>query len=244
MVENITFRFADGLVTAGEVLKKYIIENYRVPEQKINVIHSGINMPEEKPVDHSAFEQYGVNPDDFVVLYLGRLIEENGIFDLIDAVLMLRERGRSVKCLLAGNGDLEESLRRKIRESNAEDIIKLVGVIRGDAKDNMLRRCNVMARTSYHEAFPVVYLEAFSYSKPVLATPAGDTQIIARDSGAVALVDMHRPDQAAAEIEKLLDDKDLAARMGARGAEYAAENTWDNQSARLVEFMESVLRRQ
>ena len=241
MVEKITFKFADGLVTAGELLKNYIVKNYGVDEGKIRVIHSGINMPEDKPVDHSAFEQYGVMPDDFVVLYLGRLIEENGIFDLLDAVLLLRERGKNVKCLLAGNGDLEESIRLKIRENKADDIIKLVGIIRGEAKDNMIRRCNLMARTSYHEAFPVVYLEAFSYSKPVLATPAGDTEIIAHESNAVALVDMHRPDQAAVEIEKLLDDRKLAEKMGARGVEFAAKNTWEMQSAKLVDFMQEVL---
>ena len=240
-VEKITFRLADALITAGEELKEYIVKNYGMPGEKLAVIHSGINMPDEKPVDHSAFEQYGVTPDDFVVLYLGRLIEENGIFDLLDAVLMLRDRGKTVKCLLAGNGDLEDSLRRKIQETGSGDLIKLVGIIRGELKDNMIRRCNLMARTSYHEAFPVIYLEAFSYGKPVLATPAGDTAIIARDSQAVSLVDMHRPDQAAEKIEELLDNPELCREMGSRGVKYAVQNSWPLQSSKLVALIEKIL---
>jgi glycosyltransferase involved in cell wall biosynthesis len=187
------------------------------------------------------FEELGIAPTDFVVLYLGRLIEENGIFDLIDGVLMVRERGRQIKCLIAGNGDLEPAIRRKIRESGAENTFKMVGVIRGDTKDNILRRCDLLARTSYHEVFPVVYLEAFSYGKPVLATPVGDTPAIAGDSHALRLVETHDPDQVAEALLDFLDKPDLVRQMGERGLRYAAASTWDVQSEKLFSFIDKVL---
>jgi glycosyltransferase involved in cell wall biosynthesis len=205
------------------------------------VIHSGVEMPAEGPADHAMFEEYGIGPEDFVVLYLGRLIEENGIFDLVDAVLMLRDRGREVKCLIAGNGVLEHAIKRKIMETGAEDTVKLVGVIRGETKANLLRRCNLLARTSYHEVFPVVYLEAFSYGKPVLATPVGDTPAIARDSQAVRLVETHRPDLVAEALLELMEDPDLARRMGENGRRYAAGSTWNKQSEKLFSFIDRVL---
>jgi glycosyltransferase involved in cell wall biosynthesis len=241
LVEKITFHFADGLITAGERLKDYVIERYRVPVEKLAVMHSGIDMPGESAVDHSAFEKYGVTPGDFIVLYLGRLIEENGIFDLIDALLILRERDKQVKCLIAGNGDLEPGIRRKIKESGAEEIVKLVGVIRGETKANMLRRCDVLARTSYHEVFPVVYLEAFSYGKPVIATPVGDTPAIARDSGAVFLVETRRPDQTADRIQDLLEQPQLGREMGQKGLEYATASTWNMQTDKLFGMIGQVL---
>jgi glycosyltransferase involved in cell wall biosynthesis len=241
LIERITFRHAHGLITAGELLRDYAIERYGLPGEKITVIHSGVDMPDERPVDHAMLERYGIGPADFVVLYLGRLIEENGIFDLIDGVLALREQAKNVKCLIAGNGVLEESIRRKIRQSRAGDAIKLVGVIRGDIKDSMLRRCDVLARTSYHEVFPVVYLEAFSYGKPVIATPVGDTPAIARDSQAVRLVETHRPDLVAEAIRDLLDKPDLCEEMGRSGLAYAARSTWDRQSKKLFGFIGRVL---
>jgi glycosyltransferase involved in cell wall biosynthesis len=241
VVERITFHFADGLITAGELLKAYVMERYRVPAEKIAVIHSGIDMPDEGAVDHSEFEKYGIKPDDFVVLCLGRLIEENGIFDLIDAVLMLKERGKEVKCLIAGNGDLEQGIRRKIRQSRAEETIRLVGVIRGETKDNMLRRCDVLARTSYHEVFPVVYLEAFSYGKPVVATPVGDTPAIARDSQALSLVETHRPEETADRIQGLLEKPQLRKEMGEKGRSYAARTTWNKQADKLFTMIRQVL---
>jgi glycosyltransferase involved in cell wall biosynthesis len=241
LAERTTFRFADGVITAGELLKEYVIRRYRVPEEKLAVIHSGVEIPGEKPVDHSMFDRYGIRPTDFVVLYLGRLIEENGIFDLIDAVLMLREQSKDLKCLIAGNGDLEQDIRRKIRETGAEETIKLVGVIRGETKDNMLRRCDILARTSYHEVFPVVYLEAFSYGKPVLATPVGDTPAIARDSQAVRLVEAHRPDQVAEAIQEFLEKPELLEQMGREGLKYAAASTWRRQSESLFDFIDQVL---
>ncbi len=241
LIERMTFRFADGLITAGELLKDHVVRRYRIPEEKIAVIHSGVDIPGEKPIDRSVFERYGIKAADFVVLYLGRLIEENGIFDLIDAVLLLRERGKDLKCLIAGNGDLEQSIRRKIGENHAEEAIKLVGVIRGETKDNMLRRCDLLARTSYHEVFPVVYLEAFSYGKPVLATPVGDARAIARDSQAVCLVEPHRPDQVADAIQDILEKPELRKQMGQDGLKYAASSTWSKQSEKLFAFIDRVL---
>ena len=241
LIERTTFRFADGLITAGELLKAYVVRRYSIPEEKIAVIHSGVDIPDAKPVDHSVFERYGIKASDFVVLYLGRLIEENGIFDLIDAVLLLRERGTELKCLIAGSGDLEQTIRRRIRENHAEETIKLVGVIRGETKDSMLRRCDLLARTSYHEVFPVVYLEAFSYGKPVLATPVGDAPAIARDSRAVRLVETHRTDQVADGIQDLLEKPQLREQMGQEGLKYAAASTWASQSQKLFTFLEQVL---
>lgn len=241
LAERLTFGHADGLITAGELLKAYVIRRYRIPEEKIAVIHSGVEIPEDRPIDHVSFEKYGIRPDDFVVLYLGRLIEENGIFDLIDGVLALREQGKRLICLLAGNGDLEERIRRKIRESGAEDTVKLVGVIRGDTKDSLLRRCDLLARTSYHEVFPVVYLEAFSYGKPVVATPVGDTPAIARDSKAVRLVEPHSPDQVAEAILELMENPELRAQMGESGLEYATASSWSRQSGRLFSFIGKIL---
>jgi glycosyltransferase involved in cell wall biosynthesis len=241
LVERLTFHFADGLITAGDLLKQYVMDRYQAPDDKITVIHSGIDIPGERPVDHSMFEQYGIKPDEFVVLYLGRLLEENGIFDLIDGLLLLREGGTQVKCLIAGNGDLEQSIRQRIKESGAADMIKLVGVIRGETKANMLRRCDVLARTSYHEVFPVVYLEAFSYGRPVLATPVGDTSAIARDSGAVRLVDTHRPDQVAESLQDLLQKPEVREQMGRDGLRYAAGSTWSTQTEKLFGVIRKVL---
>ena len=241
LAERITFRHAEGLVTAGELLKEYVIRRYRVPEEKLVVIHSGVEIPAEKAVDHSMFEQYGIEPADFVVLYLGRLIEENGIFDLMDAVLLLRERGTRLKCLIAGSGDLEQTIVSKIRESHAEETFNVVGVIRDDVKDNMLRRCDLLARTSYHEVFPVVYLEAFSYGKPVLATPVGDTPAIARDSQAVYLVPTHSPDRIAQAIQDLIDKPERREEMGRAGLRYAASSTWSEQADKLFSFIDRIL---
>jgi glycosyltransferase involved in cell wall biosynthesis len=241
VIERLTFHRADGLVTAGELLRDYVMRRYKVPKDRIAVIHSGVGIPDRRPIDQSMLERYGISASDFVVLYLGRLIEENGIFDLIDAVLMLRRRGINLKCLIAGNGDLEPSLRHRIKTGGAEDAVKLVGVIRGDTKDNMLRRCDLLARTSYHEVFPVVYLEAFSYGKPVLATPVGDTPVIARDSQAVRLVETHRPDQVAEAMQELLEKPHLRKEMGERGLRYASSSTWDNQSQKLFDFIDRIL---
>ena len=117
----------------------------------------------------------------------------------------------------------------------------MVGVIRGEEKAGLLRRCDVLARTSYHEVFPVVYLEAFSYGKPVVATPAGDTPVIARDSGAVRLVEPHRPEQVAEAILELMDNPELRARMGKSGLEYATASAWGRQSERLFSFVGKIL---
>jgi phosphatidylinositol alpha-1,6-mannosyltransferase len=104
-----------------------------------------------------------------------------------------------------------------------------------------LRRCDVLARTSYHEVFPVVYLEAFSYGKPVVATPVGDTPAIARDSQALSLVETHRPEETADRIQGLLEKPQLRKEMGEKGRSYAARTTWNKQADKLFTMIRQVL---
>jgi glycosyltransferase involved in cell wall biosynthesis len=91
--------------------------------------------------------------------------------------------------------------------------------------------------------FPVVYLEAFSYGKPVLATPVGDAQAIARDSQAVCLVQTHRPDQVAEGLQDLLEKPQMCKQMGQEGLKYAAASTWGRQAEKLFAVIEQVLAR-
>jgi glycosyltransferase involved in cell wall biosynthesis len=241
MIERITIKYADKVVTAGESLKEFLSESHNIPLDAITVIHSGMDITEVKRDDEFLKSRFDIKPDDFVLFFLGRYINENGVFDIIDAVKLLKARGVRVKLYFAGSGDLKQEISNRAKEYGLEEEVIEIGPVYGEEKYKLIERADLMVRTSYHEVFPVAYLEALSVGTPVLATPVGDTAFIAKDSGAVELVPVSEPEVAADTIERLKNDPKRLKIMADSGLKYIKRIPWDVQAEKLLEVTKEVL---
>jgi glycosyltransferase involved in cell wall biosynthesis len=241
LIERITLKYADKVVTAGESLKKFLSERHKIPFGAISVIHSGMDIAEVKRDDDFLKTRFNIKPDDFVLFFLGRYINENGVFDIIEAVRLLNERGVKVKLYFAGSGDLKQEISSRAKEYKIEDEVIELGPIYGEEKYQLIERADLLVRTSYHEVFPVAYLEALSVGTPVLATPVGDSAFIAKDSGGVELVPVHAPRAAADAIERLKSDPKRLKKMAESGINYIKTIPWNVQAEKLLEITKEVL---
>ena len=241
LIERITLKYADKVVTAGESLKKFLAERHKIPLEAITVIHSGMDIIEIKRDDAFLSAKFKIKPDDFVLFFLGRYIAENGLFDIIEAVRLLKKRNIPVKLYLAGSGELKQEVNKKIQQFQLEaDIIDL-GPIYGQEKYQLAERADLMLRTSYHEVFSVAFLEALSVGTPVIATPVGDTPYIARDSGGIELVPVHNPEAIVNAIERLKGNPDLLKKMAESGKKYIKGIPWSVQAEKTLTVINEVL---
>lgn len=94
-------------------------------------------------------------------LFLGRVVEEKGVRDILEAVLRLRSEGYDkVALTIAGNGPLLEEVRLTAQASKYSDSIHIEGFIQGNALDEVLNRANIFVLPSRHqEGFPFSFLE-------------------------------------------------------------------------------------
>lgn len=113
-------------------------------------------------------------PDDApVLLYLGRIEHEKGIFVLLDALAEARRCGADWRLICGGSGDIEIAQQHAHKVGLTDDCVRFLGWIDGDVKRDLLRRCDMLVLPSFAENMPVVLLEAFAYGKPVAASSVG-----------------------------------------------------------------------
>ncbi|ERJ57729.1 glycosyltransferase family 4 protein [Sphingobacterium paucimobilis] len=155
---------------------------------------------------------------DFVIGFVGRLVKDKGIIDLMNAWEVLRDRGVKAKLLLIGPFETRDGIPERIRRQIMEDShIIHVDFIEDVAAYYML--IDVLVLPSYREGFPTVVLEASSMSIPVLTT---------RVTGCVdAIIDSHtgvhithEPRDIASKIEIYYKNPELRRLHGKNGREF------------------------
>ena len=107
-----------------------------------------------------------------VVLFVGRIEREKGVFDLLEAFAAVRARVPGTTLVCAGEGD-RESLARRAAQLDVQDALRLPGWIDADAIQDLLRRAAVFVLPSYVEGQPMSLLEAMAAGTPVIATRVG-----------------------------------------------------------------------
>lgn len=148
------------------------------------------------------------------LLYLGWHIREKGVYELVDAVEILKRKGMRVHLDLYGaNGT--ESLREYVAGKELSAEVKVKGWIGDHEKIKALHRCTLLALPSHTEGLPNVVLEAMAAGTPIVATHAGGLKEILRDGENSVIAGVKDPRDLAAKIEKALLSTELRATIAA-----------------------------
>lgn len=152
---------------------------------------------------------------DPLLLFLGRVEPEKGIFVLLEALAIARNNGAPWRLACGGIGDLA-CARSRASELGLDDrTVAFLGWIDGAAKHALLHECDMLVIPSFTENMPVALLEAFAYRKPVVATSVGGIPDIVTNGTDGFLCEPGNPSALAAILVRALaKDTDLIA-MGA-----------------------------
>jgi len=139
--------------------------------------------------------------------YLGRLVEGKGLFAAIEAVDALRREPAfaALEFRLAGSGEACRALEAEVSRRGLEGVVRLVGPLSGEARDDFLRETDVMLLPSRSEGLPYSVLESLAAGTPVVASRVGGIPDVVVDGEHGRLIP---PDDAGAIADAL---RDLAA---------------------------------
>ena len=116
------------------------------------------------------------------LLFLGLLVKEKGIYDLLDAFAKLEKDIRSkIKLHIGGNGDTQELI-SYIKENLLDDCVVFEGWVSGEKKIKLLNQCDIYVLPSYKEGLPISILEAMSYGMYILTCPVGGIPEVVDDN--------------------------------------------------------------
>jgi len=199
-------------------------------------ISPGVDIPED------ASPQPSERP---TVLTIARLEDRYKGHDvMVRALALVREQVPDVEWVVLGEGSLRAEFEGQAQDAALTEAVRFLGRVSDEERDLWLRRCDVLAMPSRlpeggqaGEGFGIVFLEAGSYGKPVVAGNVGGALASVSDGGSGLLVDPWDPSAVAEAIVKLLLDRELASRLGAAGAARAQSFAWPL----IVERVEAVL---
>jgi glycosyltransferase involved in cell wall biosynthesis len=180
------------------------------------------------------------------ILFLSNLIESKGVFVLLEALRILKQKGVCFFCnLVGGEGDISNHiLSDKVNKLELTDVIKYHGKKYGRDKLNLFNQADLFVfPTFYHnECFPLVLLEAMMCGLPVISTNEGGISDIVKHNKTGFIVEKQNPTQLAEKMEWLIKNPQLAKKMGKEGQnQYNKKFTLERFENRFVEILNSVV---
>ncbi|MCT7546506.1 glycosyltransferase family 4 protein [Aliarcobacter cryaerophilus] len=215
-IERLTYFFSTNLFCNSFGLKKFINENLTKKDVKV-IAQGSINgvdtefFKNTKTLDEKELirDKFKIDKKDFVITFVGRIVKDKGINELIEAFINLSKKYNNLKLLLVG--DYEEHL-NPIKKENKILIDSLDSIItvgfQNDIRD-FLSITDLFVLPSYREGLPNSLIEAGSFGIPLLATNINGCNEIIDDGITGILVEKKSAKKLEEAIDKLLEDKEL-----------------------------------
>jgi glycosyltransferase involved in cell wall biosynthesis len=148
------------------------------------------------------------------LLFISRVAKEKGVFDSIEAVRILRDRGINTSLKIAGTGDDLDESKKLVGMHELEEVVEFAGFVAGEDKIAAYRSCDVLIFPTYwNEGFPYVLLEAMAAGMPIISTTHGVMPHLLRDGTNGFLVAPMNPEALAGKIEELARNPGLVQKM-------------------------------
>lgn len=194
-----------------------------IPAEKLHVIPNGVARTPRAAADPALLRhELGVPESAHMLGFVGRLAPQKRVKDLIWAADLLKVIRDDVYLLLVGDGPQRDRLEQFARDVRILDRVRFLG--HRDDVPELLGAIDVLWLASDFEGMPNVVLEAMAAGVPVVATGIPGTNEVVVDGETGFLVPVGDRAAFARQTRKLLEDPQLAARMGEAGRRRAAEH--------------------
>jgi glycosyltransferase involved in cell wall biosynthesis len=139
-------------------------------------------------------------------------LKRKGVWDILDAICLLRERGIYVPLTLVGKrGDGFELLQKKISELELNDYVNIIGEVSLQEKLQLLSQSKIYLQPSYFEGFGLATAEAMAAGCCVITCDVGEVKNVVGDCG--IYVSPGNPSELADAVQLLLNDSLLISQI-------------------------------
>ena len=209
-LDRFFLRFSTKIIAVSDTIKIALI-NSGVKESRIEVIKNAVSTD----IDSVLFAKnrqeirhlLGIDDNDFVVGYSGRLSEEKGVRYLIEACKVLSKSGVNLKVLIIGDGPQKLELQQLVEESDLSDEIIFAGFQK--EIESWLPALDLFVLPSLTEGTPMALLEAMAFGISVVASSVGGVPQVINSGENGLLVSPAKIDEIVNAILVLINNKEL-----------------------------------
>jgi glycosyltransferase involved in cell wall biosynthesis len=227
---------ADRVIVPSESLGRLAMRTD--PRLRYSVVRGGVDLTQFRP--RVALRRI---PDGVVrCLAVARLVERNGLDDLIDAVALL-ERGR-YQLEIVGTGPHEPALRERVRRLGLEGQVRFIGWLDHTEVARRHRQADLFTLVPRVESYGNAFVEALASGLPIVGSNAGGIPELVEHSRHGLLVAPRHPRELAHAISYLAADPRLRAEIARRNrADAERAHSWDRMTTRHLTIYQGVQRR-
>ena len=213
----------DRLITTGENIRRVFIDNYKLPEDKIISIPTGVDLEFFSPdvSGEKVRRELGIGKDVPLLGHVGIFRGKKGHQFFLEACRIIKQSIPHARFLIVGEGPIEKHIREWIKEFGLEREVIITG-FREDINE-VLAGLDLLVMSSVAEGVPQVISQALAMGKGVVASAIGGIPELIRDGSTGLLVPPGDPDSIARACLKLLKDKSLTFRLGQAGRKLVKE---------------------
>jgi len=179
-----------------------------------------------------------------MVLYAGPISPLKNIHGLLRAAATLRDTGVDFRLRLAGalpQGAYRATLDTLVQDLRLGEYVEFLGYLDRERLRDEMQQARCLVLPSFQEMAPMVVAEAQAVGVPVVAAPVGGTPEMVADGHSGFLVDPYRPESIARGLRPLLEDVNLAAKMGDRGRARALVQRPDRVAQKTLDVYDLIL---
>jgi len=164
---------ADHIMTVSDLTRRIVIEKYHQDPRKVTTVHNAVD-----PLPDA--ESFTKTPrKDKVVTFLGRITMQKGPEYFVEAAYRVLQKTRNVRFVMAGNGDMMNSMIDLVAKRNIADRFHFTGFLKGRQVHEMLAESDVYIMPSVSEPFGISPLEAMQVGTPsIISKQSGCAEIL------------------------------------------------------------------
>ncbi|RJQ51432.1 MAG: glycosyltransferase family 1 protein [Nitrospiraceae bacterium] len=208
---------ADAYIVESDRNKEMMTVNQGIPEDKIHVIHYGLDFGKFKREErnHEVLSPYGIAPEHFVIGSIGDLNWRKAQHVLIAAAAEILKKGLfgNIRFIIFGAGEKETELKDLIDRLGIGDCFKLAGRIDRSLVPEVLSRFDIFCMSSDIEGQPYAMLEALLAGLPVVSTAVDGVVDILKNGKNGLLVPKGDHAALASALTELIEDDGLRGKI-------------------------------
>lgn len=201
ILEKINLALSNCLILySPNLVKEYNMEKYR---NKISIAHRHF-------LDFNKFKiEKPLSERDNLLGYIGRLSQEKGILNFVEAMTKVLEMRDDIGFLIGGDGPLRTKVEQCVNAENLNSKARFVGWIPHDDLPKCLNDLKLLVLPSYTEGLPNIMLEAMACGTPVLATPVGAIPDVIKHEETGFIMEDNSPECIASNVLRVLSQPNL-----------------------------------
>ncbi len=220
---------ADKIITVSNFTKNIIITHYGIEKEKVEVVYNGV-FPSHGIVSGAhKMKEAGRK----MVLFVGRITLQKGPDYFVSAAQKVCRVCDNVFFVMAGSGDMEQSIIKKIAQAGLSDKVFITGFVRGEKLRQLYKMADLFVMPSVSEPFGITPLESLINGTPVLISKqSGSSEVLSH----ALKVDFWDIDDMASKIISVLRYESLHKCLKDNGSKEALSLSWDKAAEKCIDI--------